>query len=341
MTTLTERIQAVRADWGERLFILGHHYQRPEVIRHADARGDSLELARKAAERRDAERIVFCGVRFMAESADILTAPDQAVYMPETTAGCPMADMADDHQAEQGWERLQRVSDAWVPVVYVNSSAEVKAFCGRHGGSACTSSNAGRVLKHYLDQGKRIYFLPDEHLAVNTATDLGVPDELVSVLDPRADAGGLADSVLRASRIVAWKGFCHVHTNFTLEQVERVRRTMPEARIIVHPEAPKEVIRAVDAHGSTSQIIAYVESAAPGSTVVVGTEFKLVARLADEYRDRLRVLALTPSICPNMAKTTEQNLCDLLETWPAHHQVKVPETIARDARFCLERMLAL
>ena len=341
MSTPAERIQAVRDEWGPRLCILGHHYQRPDVLRHADFKGDSLELARRAGERRDAERIVFCGVLFMAESADILTAPDQAVYMPETTAGCPMADMADDVQAETGWDRLQRVSDDWVPVVYVNSSAEVKAFCGRHGGSACTSSNAARVISHYLEQGLRIFFLPDEHLATNTATDLGLPDEAVQVLDPRAEDGGLDDAALSSARIVAWKGYCHVHTNFTLEQVQRVREAMPEARIIVHPEAPKAVIRAVDAHGSTSQIIEYVNAAPAGSTIVVGTEYKLVARLADECQARVRVLALTPSTCPNMAKTTEQNLCDLLEQWPPHHRIRVPADVSADARLCLERMLAL
>ncbi len=340
MNDLTERIEQLRRDWGERVLILGHHYQRPEVLRHADCRGDSLELARRAAAS-DAERILFCGVRFMAESADILTRPGQAVHLSEATAGCPMADMADGRGAEQAWARLQRVDARWAPVVYVNSTAEVKAFCGRHGGSACTSSNCAGVLRHYLDRGLRIFFLPDEHLATNTAHDLGLADEDVVRYDPALPDGGVADAALAAARVVVWKGFCHVHTQFTLQQVRSVRKTLPEAQIIVHPEAPKAVVRAADGHGSTAWIIRTVEEAPDGATIVIGTERQLVMRLANEQRGRVRVLALLSSSCPNMARTTEAAVLEGLRDWPAATRVRVPEAIAGEARLCLDRMLAL
>ncbi len=340
MSDLTAEIEELRREWGGRILILGHHYQRPEVLRHADCRGDSLELARRAAAS-DAGRILFCGVRFMAESADILTRPDQAVHLSEATAGCPMADMADGRAAGQAWERLQRVDARWAPVVYVNSTAEVKAFCGRHGGSACTSSNCAQVLRHYLERGLRVFFLPDEHLAANTAHDLGLPDEAVLRYDPALPDGGLTDEALASATLVVWKGFCHVHTQFSLQQVRSVRESLPEARIIVHPEAPKAVVRAADGHGSTSWIIRAVEDAPAGSTIVIGTERQLVMRLAAEHRSRVRVLALLSSSCPNMARTTEAAVLEGLRDWPAATRVRVPEEIAQDARACLERMLAL
>lgn len=340
MSETSVQIEALRREWGSRVLILGHHYQRPEVLRHADYKGDSLELARKAAAS-DAERILFCGVRFMAESADILTKPAQIVHLSEANAGCPMAEMADSTSAERAWDRLLRVDDRWSPVVYVNSTAEVKAFCGRRGGSACTSSNCGRVLKHYLDQGRRIFFLPDEHLATNTAHDLGIDDAQVVRYDRTQPDGGVTDAALAAARVVVWKGFCHVHTNFTLQHIRAVRESLPDAKIIVHPESPKEVVRASDAHGSTAQIIRYVEDAPAGATIVVGTERQLVMRLADEQKGRVRVLALLSSSCPNMARTTEAAVLHVLRDWPASTRVSVPEDVAVGARVCLERMLAL
>jgi len=341
MKTVGEQIDRIRAEWGTRLLVLGHHYQRSAVLAHADETGDSLELARKAASRPEAERIVFCGVRFMAESAEILSAPNQAVYMPETRAGCPMARMGTAEQMEGALARLSRVRDDWLPVVYVNSTAEVKAVCGRHGGSACTSSNAARVLQWVYDRGKRPLFLPDEHLGANTARDLGIPDEAVAVYDPHADDGGLADDDVAQARIVVWKGFCLVHTAFTLEQIEQVRRTLPGARIIVHPEVPRDVVRHADAHGSTAQIIRYVERAPAGSTLVIGTEVNLVERLAAQHADRLTVLALAPSVCANMARTNEQNLLELLQHWPGEKRISVPDDVAANARICLDTMLGL
>lgn len=339
--TLASRIEAHRRRWGDRMVILGHHYQRSDVLQHADFRGDSLELARRAAGQSQAARIVFCGVRFMAETADVLTTPEQAVFMPETTALCPMAEMASEAQLDAAWVRLQSHGGKWAPVVYVNSTASVKAFCGRHGGSACTSGNARRVLSHYLSGGYRILFAPDEHLAVNTLHDLGLPDSAAAVYDPRLPGGGLADADLADVRLVAWKGFCHVHTAFTIDQVERVRAAHPDARIIVHPETPRAVVRAVDAHGSTAEIIRMVKEAPDGATLVIGTEIHLVQRLAEEQAGRLKIFALNPSSCPNMAKTHPSALADLLEAWPAHHRVQVDPALAAEARLALERMLAL
>ncbi|MBN1557391.1 MAG: quinolinate synthase NadA [Lentisphaerae bacterium] len=333
-------IEAVRAEQGDRLLILGHHYQADAVVRHADERGDSLELARKAAAHPEAERIVFCGVRFMAESADILTGAGQTVYMPETAAGCPMADMATAEAMEAAWARLQVHADAWLPVVYVNSSAAVKAVCGRLGGSACTSSNASAVFRRALDGGHRVFFLPDEHLGRNTAAALGVPEDETAVYDPGRADGGVEPAALARARVVVWKGFCHVHTAFTEARIRAVRRERPNARIIVHPETPRAAARLADARGSTSQIIRYVEEAPDGSEIVIGTERNLVERLAAEQRGRVTIVPLTPSLCSDMARTSESSLLEVLRDWPESREVHVPEAIARDARLSLERMLA-
>lgn len=341
MNDIDQRIRALRREFGDRLLILGHHYQTSEVLEQVDLRGDSLELARHAAASR-AERIAFCGVRFMAETADILTSPDQTVFMPASTAGCPMAEMADREQAERAWDRLAAAGDAsWAPVVYVNSTVEVKAFCGERNGSACTSSNASRVLRHFLERGDKILFLPDEHLAVNTMHDLGFDDGESVVYDPARPDGGLTDAQIQRARLVAWRGYCHVHTAFTTEQIREARRRFPEARVIVHPESPRDVVRAADAHGSTREIIDYVENAPPDSVIVIGTEMKLVRRLAEKHAGRVAVYALTPSVCPNMSRTNVENLCALLESWPAHQAIRVPPETAEPARSCLDRMLAL
>ncbi|MEI6564809.1 MAG: quinolinate synthase NadA [bacterium] len=340
MTTSCEQIEGIRREWGGRLMILGHHYQSPAVLCHADVIGDSLELARKAAASQ-AERIVFCGVHFMAESADILTTPAQRVFMPEPAAGCPMAAMADEGQVEKAWSFLNQQGADWLPVVYVNSTARLKAFCGRAGGSACTSSNAAKVFQWALNQGKKIFFLPDIHLGLNSAHDLGIHDEETAIYEYQKPDGGLTLEALRNVRVLVWGGFCPIHVNFTVSDVQAVRDRLPEAKIIVHPEAPKEVVRMVDAHGSTSQIIKYVQSAPAGSTVVIGTESQLVKRLAEEYKDRLTIRMLRGSFCPNMAKTNEQNLLRVLSDWPDRHSIKVPVNLVSDARLCLERMLAL
>ncbi len=339
MSETTQQIEEIRKQWGKRLLILGHHYQRASVLQHADEIGDSLELARKAAEHKEAERIVFCGVRFMAETADILSGPEQTVYMPDTAAGCPMASMTDSESMMAAWQVLKSVYSAWLPVVYVNSTAAVKACCGRLGGSACTSSNAKRVFERTFAQGKRVFFLPDEHLGANTAHDMHISDGEVVVYDPKQKGGGIDEETLAKSRVVVWKGFCLVHTAFTVTHVREIRKIHPNAKIIVHPETPGEVLRLCDAHGSTSQIIKYVQSTAAGSTIVIGTELNLVDRLAAEYAGRVTVKALAPSVCANMARTNEENLLSVLAGWPAANEIHVPADIAPDARKCLEKML--
>ena len=341
MTDTAQQIEAIKREWGSRLLILGHHYQRSSVVAHADEAGDSLELARKAAANKEVERIVFCGVHFMAESADILSGSDQTVYMPETEAGCPMADMADVVAMESAWDELDAHGADWLPVVYVNSTASIKAVCGRHGGSCCTSSNAAKVFQWAFDQGKRVFFLPDEHLGANTAYDLGVPDSEVAVYDPQLPNGGLTDAEMESARVVVWKGFCIVHQAFAVGQVKQVREKLPEAKIIVHPESPKEAVRLCDAHGSTAQIIDYVDKAADGETIVIGTEFNLVQRLAELHKDRLSIKALKASVCSNMAKTNESNLLNLLQTWDDSAIIHVAPEIAAEAKLSLERMLAI
>lgn len=341
LNEIGSRIDAIRREWGDRLLILGHHYQRGNVRAHADRLGDSLELSRLAVEQNTAERIVFCGVHFMAESADILTSCDQVVYMPETGAGCPMADMATAEQMQTGWNRLAAVCDDWVPIVYVNSTARIKALCGRLGGSTCTSSNAQRVFDWVRSQNRRIFFLPDEHLGHNTAVAMGIPDNDVALYNPACADGGLTDEEIRAARVVVWKGYCNVHVAFTVARIRRVREMYPDATIIVHPETPREAASLADAQGSTSQIIQAVEAAPDGSTVIVGTEQHLVARLAREQAGRVTVKSLHPSICANMAKTNQENLLRLLEQWPETLQIRVAPDVADDARLALRRMLEL
>jgi len=340
MREVCEQIEAIRREWGQRLLILGHHYQRMSVLRHADFIGDSLELSRKAAES-SAERIAFCGVRFMAESARILAAPQQDVYMPVTTAGCPMANMASPEAVDPAWKKLQEAGHDWLPVLYVNSSAEMKAWCGAHGGIVCTSSNAARIFEWVFVQNKRVFFLPDEHLGRNTAIQLGIPDDEVAVYDWRVEGGGVDPAALHRKRVVIWKGFCIVHVAFTAEQIRLTRERLPEAKIIVHPETPREVAELADAWGSTSQIIKYVESLPPGTTVVIGTELNLIDRLAAQHKGRLTIKALTPSVCANMAKTNEHNLAELLQKWPSECRIDVPQNVAEQARMALRRMLTV
>jgi quinolinate synthase len=341
MNIVDRAIEAIHQEMGRRLFIPAHYYQESSVLRHADATGDSLELSRKTASRRDAEKILFCGVRFMAETADILKAPGQSVYLPDPLSGCPMAGMATDEQAEACARRISEVWKDWVPIVYVNSSAALKAFCGRRGGSACTSSNAVRVFQWALDAGKRILFLPDEHLGANTAHDLGLADDQVTVYDPDEVRGGLTDFILDRTQVLVWKGFCHVHCAFQTDHVFQIRAKHPAAKIIVHPEACKEVVRLCDFHGSTTQLIDYVRQAPDKAVIFVGTEHHLVQRLAEEENHRLTLHPLHVSSCPDMGMTTPEAILRVLQHWPRENLVSVPETVAAEARLCLDRMLAL
>ncbi|MGV3720019.1 MAG: quinolinate synthase NadA, partial [Actinomycetota bacterium] len=292
-----ERIAAAKATLGSRLVILGHHYQRNEVIRWADYTGDSFKLAQYGAQRRDADYIVFCGVHFMAESADILAADHQHVILPNMTAGCSMADMADIHQVEDCWAALTRViQDKIIPVTYMNSAANLKAFVGERDGAVCTSSNARTVLDWAFKQGQKVLFFPDQHLGRNTALRMGIPAEEMVVWDPWALSGGVTPDQLRAAKVILWKGHCSVHGRFTVEQVEKARAENPGIQVVVHPECTREVVDAADAFGSTEKIIQIVEAAPSGTQFAIGTEINLVNRLAHEHPDK-PIFCLDPVVC--------------------------------------------
>ncbi len=342
MDAYLDRIRKVRNAWGERLVILAHHYQRMEVADLGDFKGDSFELARAATARTDAEHIVFCGVHFMAEAARILAGPQQRVFMPDNQAGCPMADMVDRRDMLAAWARIHRVMDGKkvIPITYMNSSAETKAFCGEHGGLVCTSSNAARCFRWAFEQGDKILFVPDEFLGRNSAAVVGVPEAEMAVYNPHVPDGRLTDGEVRSAKVIAWKGYCHVHTWFTPVHVAAARAALPDARIVVHPECPPSVVAAADAAGSTRFIVDYVEDAGPGSVVVVGTEINLVKRLARDFPDRT-VRPLDTSLCPNMYKTTLAKLADVLESFDDMNEIVLRPEIVEHARVALERMLAL
>src|SRR6266568_267400 len=281
---LDARIARAKALLGRRLVILGHHYQRDEVVKFADYRGDSLRLSRLAASRPEAEYIVFCGVHFMAESADILSADHQVVILPDLNAGCSMADMADLEQVEACWEELGRcLRGKMVPVTYINSTAAIKAFVGRNGGAVCTSSNAPKMMEWALARGERALFLPDEHLGRNTGYRLGIPLDAMAVWDPHKESGGLSEAEMQAARIFLWKGHCSVHQRFLPEHVERVRMAHPGIRVVAHPECSWEVCQLADEVGSTEYIVKRVVESPPGSQWAVGTEIHLINRLAKEH----------------------------------------------------------
>ncbi len=296
---LCARIAAAKETLGERLFILGHHYQRDEVIQFADARGDSYRLSVLAQEHPEAEYIVFCGVHFMAESADILTGDHQQVLLPDLNAGCSMADMADIDEVEEAWESLSDVIDIerLVPITYMNSSAALKAFVGRHGGSVCTSTNARAVLEWAFTQGDKVLFFPDQHLGRNTGVAMGYSLDDMAVWNPRFELGGLSEVEAKEATFLLWKGHCSIHQRFSAEQVAEFRAEHPDGLVVIHPEAPHEAILAADEVGSTDFIIKTVEAAAPGTTIAIGTEIHLVNRLAEEHPDKT-IVSLDPLICP-------------------------------------------
>lgn len=345
--SLFARIAAARARLGERAIVLGHHYQRDEVIRFADCRGDSLQLSRTAAASR-AEFIIFCGVHFMAESADILSRPGQQVLLPDLQAGCSMADMADLPQVEEAWEQLERLklAEEVLPITYINSSAAIKAFCGRRGGLVCTSSNAAAALRWAWQRKPRVLFMPDQHLGRNTAVALGVPLDEMALWDPRQDFGGNSWERLRRARVLLWKGHCSVHARFRPEHVAEVRRRYPGIRVIVHPECPLEVVQQADLAGSTEFIIRQLAGAPDGSQWAVGTEVHLVNRLACEY-PRLAIRHLDSAGCPwcsTMFRISPQHLCRQLEELVQGRVVNpitVPSPEREWARAALDRMLEI
>ncbi|MCL6566303.1 MAG: quinolinate synthase NadA [Acidobacteriia bacterium] len=344
-TSLDDRIGRAVARLGRDVVILGHHYQRDEVIRWAHFRGDSLRLSQQAAAA-DARYIVFCGVHFMAESADILRRPHQTVILPDLNAGCSMADMASIEQVETCWAELESVGGLRVvPVTYMNSSAAIKGFTGRHGGAVCTSSNAAAVLQWAFQRGDRVLFLPDEHLGRNTAYRMGIPLDRMVIWDPFLPLGGNTPQALRAAQMILWKGYCSVHQRFRPEHVDRARAADPQVRVIVHPECRWEVVQKADCVGSTEQIIRTIVAAEPGSHWAVGTEIHLVNRLGKELADR-RVQSLDPNVCvcTTMFRIAPQHLLWVLENLVEGRVVNpivVDEETKSYARLALERMLAL
>jgi quinolinate synthase len=353
---LARRVQDARTKLGKRLVILGHHYQREEVIQFADKRGDSFALSRYAADQREAEFVVFCGVHFMAESADILTEPRQQVILPDLNAGCSMADMADLEDVEQIWDELAQVTDieAVVPITYMNSTAAIKAFVGRNAGAVCTSSNARKVLTWALGasglakpgaRGEKVLFFPDQHLGRNTGIQLGYSPSDMQVVDPRKRLGGLEDAQVKQATFLLWKGHCSVHMRFLPGQIEAFRSEHPDGIVIVHPECSHEVVELSDQVGSTDFIIRAVAEAPAGSAIAVGTEIHLVDRLAKQHPDRT-VVSLDPLVCPcsTMSRIDLPHLAwalDGLATGEVRNRIVVDETTAEDARIALERMLAI
>ncbi len=347
---LSERIAAAKARLGRRVVIPGHHYQREDIIRFADVRGDSLKLAQWAARNPDAGYIVFCGVHFMAESADILSAPHQRVILPNTAAGCSLADMAAPGDVLSCWQELTDagLAEDTLPVTYINSAAALKAFCGERGGAVCTSSNAPAVVRWALERKRRVLFFPDQHLGRITGVDMGIPLEEMPMWDYEPAPGSLGGNTLReleSSRMILWKGYCSVHQRFTVEQVRRARARYPDVRVVVHPECSLEVIREADCYGSTEYIIKAVTEAPAGSRWAVGTEINLVSRLAHENQEKT-VFCLDPEVCPcaDMYRIHPAYLCWALERLVAGevvNDVKVEPETARWAKVALEQMLAI
>jgi quinolinate synthase len=360
---IDRRIAHARASLGRRLVILGHHYQRDEVIRFADYTGDSYKLAQQVSRHPDAEFIVFCGVHFMAESADVLSAPHQQVILPDLAAGCSMADMADPDQLEMCWSDLEAILGSAeaspfgadksaslhasvIPVTYINSAASIKAFVGEHGGTVCTSSNAAATLRWAWERGDRVLFLPDQHLGRNTAYKLGVALDDMVVWDPNEIFGGLDPDAVKRARIVLWKGHCSVHTRFTVRQIENMRAQHPGVRVIVHPEVPWEVAQAADDSGSTEYIIKTVKQSPAGSVWAVGTEIHLVNRLAREVAPERTVLSLDQfgCLCSTMFRVSPNHLLWTLEGLVdgiVHNRIVVPDDRKQWTKVALDRMLSI
>ncbi len=352
---LDARIRAAKATLGDRVVVLGHFYQREEVVRHADYVGDSFQLANAAKAHPEAEAIVFCGVHFMAETADLLSRPEQSVILPNLAAGCSMADMASIDQVEECWEQLADVlgdletpdADGLLPVIpvtYMNSSAAIKGFVGRHGGIVCTSSNARTVLEWAFARGRRVLFFPDQHLGRNTAKAMGVPLDRMPMWNPRQPLGGSTAEQLDDSRVILWHGFCSVHRRFTVEQIEKARAEHPGVRVIVHPECPMDVVDAADEAGSTDIIRKAIAAATEPTTFAIGTEINLVQRLAAQFPQH-EIFCLDPVVCPcsTMYRIHPGYLAWVLESLVAgsvFNRITVPADVAEPATVALERMLA-
>jgi quinolinate synthase len=338
---LKGRIFAAKAGLGKKLVILGHHYQREEVIEFADFRGDSYGLSKIASEQKEADFIVFCGVNFMAEAAKILARPNQRVFHPDLTAGCPMADMAELDDVETAWNDLAKATDIKkvIPIAYMNTTAELKAFCGENGGLICTSSNAPRAFDWAFARGEKIFFFPDEHLGRNTARKKGISKNKLVIWD----VANVPAYQRTNAQLILWPGFCHVHTHFTLEHIKEARKKYPKCKIIVHPECMEEVVLASDESASTEGICKFIAAEPKGATIIVGTEINLISRLAHENPDK-NVVPLARSLCPNMFKISLQDLCWTVESLAKGeyvNEVIVPCNTSKSARIALDRMLLL
>ena len=345
---LVERAKAARSALGSKAMVLGHHYQRDEVIAFADIRGDSFKLAQAAADNSDAEFIFFCGVHFMAESADILTTPNQKVILPDLSAGCSMADMATGSQVNECWQVLGKLGVAakTIPITYMNSSAAIKAFTGKNNGAVCTSSNAARAMKWAFENGEKILFLPDQHLGRNTAVlSLGLTLDDCVLWNPWKPNGGLTDDQIKNSKVILWRGHCSVHGRFSIQNINDVRQQVPGIKVLVHPECQHEVVSNADVVGSTEMIIKTVKESVPGSKWAIGTELNLVSRLANENLDK-QVLFLDKTVCycSTMNRIDLPHLVWAMESLVGGrlvNQIKVEAEIAKYAKVALERMLAL
>lgn len=339
---INEKIRAKKRELGRELVILTHHYQRKEIVALGDFVGDSFELSRNAAADKECRYIVFCGVHFMAESAAILAQPNQVVQIPDVEAGCWMASMAEAETVKSAWEEIESAAGrgSTIPVVYMNSDAELKSFCGNRGGIVCTSSNAGKAVKWAFGQKEKILFFPDQHLGRNVGCDLGLSSDEMIVWSPGKPLGGNTPEAVRRAKMILWDGYCLVHTRFTVDHIRKMRSEFPDARIVVHPECTREVVEHSDACGSTSYIVKFVKEAPAGSTVVIGTEINLIHRLALEYPEK-KVLDLHQSLCPNMFRINLRNLLETLEALGEMNVVRVPDDVKAGAKLALDRMLAL
>lgn len=337
---LTGIVREHKERLGSKLLILGHFYQKPEILDLADITGDSYQLSKAAAEAHECETILFCGVHFMAESARILARPDQVVLHPDLRAGCPMADMASLDTVTQAWNDLAQATDISrvIPVTYMNSDADLKAFCGERGGIVCTSSNAAKVYDWCFERGDKILFFPDEHLGRNTGNQRAIPKDQMLVWDGKQEMGGLTPDQIAQSRVLLWKGFCHVHTHFMVEHIQKVRESEPEAKVVVHPECPEEVVALADGCGSTDFIRRYVESAEPGTTIYIGTEMNHAVNLARKHPE-LTIKYLSRSLCPNMWKIGLNDMAYTLDMGGKVNRVELPESILVPGRLALERMI--
>ncbi len=342
---LQERIVAAKKKLGKKLCILTHHYQRVEVVQLGDHAGDSYGLSKTAAEHKEAEIIVFCGVHFMAEAADILTGDHQTVFLANPLAGCPMADMAEMADVMEAWEYLKRfgAEKKIMPISYMNTTAGLKAFTGRYGGVICTSSNAVNAFKYGFDRKERVFFFPDENLGYNTGLKFGLKPEEMVVWDFSRDSGGLTQQQIERAKLILWKGHCHVHTTFKPEHVRQVRQQYPGVKVVVHPECIPQVVSLADANGSTSYIVKYCAEAPAGATIAIGTEINLINRMALQYPEK-KIFELSGQTCPvcaNMYRTTLNDLAFALENWADIKPIRVAEPIRSEALIALEKMLEI